>query len=158
MCMEHLLGVVHYNKTTGIMTWAKSRIKGRDEVGYKKTTGYRAFEYMGKEYLVHRVAFYMQNDRVPEYIDHINHIRDDNRMCNIREVTHRANMMNAKKREVNTSGTVGVHYRKDSKKWRAIITVGGAKVSLGTFVDKADAIQARMEANIRYGFHENHGR
>ena len=43
-------------------------------------------------------------------------------------------------------------------KERAAIKVDGKQIHLGHFTKKALAIVARSEAEIKYGFHKNHGR
>jgi len=158
--MKELHGIVEYDKKTGIMCWlvASNRGKIGNEVGYINVRGYRAFEHKNKEYLVHRVAFFFCNDRIPVEIDHINHIRNDNRICNLRESNPKLNARNISMPKRNTSGFVGVHFRKDSKKWRAIMSLDGRKVSLGQFDTREEAIEARIKGNIKYGFHENHGK
>lgn len=44
--------------------------------------------------LAHRVVWYLHHGYWPENIDHINGIRTDNRICNLREVTHEENCQN----------------------------------------------------------------
>ena len=58
----------------------------------------------------------------------------------------------------NTSGHTGVYWYSQRKKWVSEIFADGRKISLGYFKDKEEAIQARKQANIEYGFHENHGK
>lgn len=91
----------------------------------------------------------------PQHIDHINGDRLDNRIENLREVDRAENMKNMRMPADNTSGFVGVtrHY----EKWKAQITVNGKHIYLGRFDHKKDAIAARIAANRKFGFHENHG-
>jgi hypothetical protein len=58
----------------------------------------------------------------------------------------------------NTSGTIGVSWDKRCRKWAAHITLHQKKKHLGLFIEKSDAIAARMSANLTFGFHKNHGR
>lgn len=92
-----------------------------------------------------------------EFVDHDNHQTLDNRRSNLKVTTRFGNGKNLRLKTSNTSGFCGVHWCKNNNKWRAIITVDGARLHLGVFEDKADAIAARKQANIKYGFHENHG-
>ena len=56
------------------------------------------------------------------------------------------NAYNSKKRSTNTSGTVGVYFRKDTQKWVAVIRNNYKKIYLGTYKEKEAAIKARKEA------------
>lgn len=94
----------------------------------------------------------------PREVDHINHIRDDDRLRNLRSVTHQENHRNRAVNKNNKSGVVGVHQQKEGGKWRAQIMIDGKQIMLGRFHKKEDAIKARKEAEKKYGFHKNHGR
>ena len=60
-------------------------------------------------------------------------------------------------RKANTSGVTGVCFSKKGNKWFARIRLDGKSKHLGSFADKQDAIEARKDAEIKYGFHPNHG-
>jgi len=94
----------------------------------------------------------------PDQIDHVNGVRTDNRIENLRSVTHAENGRNQAIPRNNTSGVMGVARRTRGKKWHAQIKVGGKQIHLGSFDDKDEAIAARAAADIEHGFHENHGR
>jgi hypothetical protein len=47
---------------------------------------------------------------------------------------------------------------KTKNKYRAYITLGSTQIHLGVFSDIESATEARRLADIKYGFHENHGR
>ena len=111
----------------------------------------------GKKHFVHRLIFLMHNGRWPvDQIDHINGIRGDNRIENLREVDHSENMKNIATPITNTSGVMGVV--RNNGKWQAQIRTGKTHKYLGIFADINDAIRVRKAAEIEYGFHENHGR
>lgn len=93
-----------------------------------------------------------------EQVDHENHNGLDNRRSNMRITNNRGNGMNVKLGKLNTSGHCGVSRHSRDKKWRAQVKINGKYVHLGNYTDKADAIAARQAANIKYGFHENHGK
>ena len=110
-----------------------------------------------KHYSGHRLAWLYMMGVLPEEIDHINHNKSDNRWVNLREVAHQENMKNKKKYKNNSSGVVGVSWAKHAHKWRAIITVEKKQISLGLFVEFHEAMNARKNAEVLYGFHKNHG-
>lgn len=67
------------------------------------------------------------------FIDHKNHDVFDNRKSNLRICKKQQNQFNQKVRSDNKLGIKGVHFRKDTKKWRACITINQKKYSLGNF-------------------------
>lgn len=91
-------------------------------------------------------------------IDHISGCRIDNRMRNMRDVTSSDNGKNSALSSINKSGFTGVHWNKRCSKWVANIGVNGKNKYLGSFPDINEAIAARAAANIKFGYHENHGR
>lgn len=90
-------------------------------------------------------------------IDHINHVRDDNRLVNQRFVTRRENMRNQSLSSKNTSGVTGVHFSKARKKYVAQIKVNQKIIYLGMFKTLEEAAAARAEANLKFKFNNNHG-
>ena len=91
-------------------------------------------------------------------IDHINRNHYDNSITNLRLVTYAENNKNRKVPRDNNSGHQGVCWKKRYKRWEASIGVDKKNIYLGVFKNKEDAIKARKDAEIKYGFHENHGR
>ena len=83
-------------------------------------------------------------------IDHINGKPNDNRIENLRIVTHEENMKNVKLPSNNTSGYKGVYYSTLEQKWKAAIRVNKKQKHLGTFETKEDAIAARLKAEDLY--------
>lgn len=153
-----------YDQETGVMYWKVRRHNGiypGDVAGKRnKRRGYIHIWLDGVLHLGHRVAWEINNGEIPDnkVIDHINHVPWDNRMSNLRMVSQIDNMRNNKKSSRNKSGYTGVMWREKEQKWLASITVNRVRVYLGRFEDKEDAIAARKAAEIKYGFHENHGK
>jgi len=150
-----------YNKETGTVTRTIARgnnIKAGSEAGTKNSQGYLIVNVNGKNVRLHHIAWCLTHGYIPNKIDHINQNKQDNRIVNLREVTTTENNRNMPKPRHNTSGTVGVYYNKANSNWRAFIHLNNKTKSLGSFKTKEEAIKARLEANIKYGFHENHGK
>lgn len=154
-----------YNEETGLLIWKtrpSPRVKIGDVVGSIHHTGYRNVRVNKKNYLAHRIIWDMNNpgDRLQpgEEIDHIDHDKLNNRLSNLRKVSAGANCRNKSKHNTNTSGQMGVYHFKAYGKWRAQIVVSGSLIFLGNFARKEDAIAARKEAEVKYNFHENHGK
>ncbi len=123
-------------------------------------SGYVRVRVKGKLYLAHRIVWELLKGKIPEKmeIDHINHVRSDNRIDNLRVVDSTANSRNQKRHITNTSGVTGVCFVNASLKWRAQIRVKDSTIWLGDFTDKSVAVAARKKAEEEFGFHNNHGK
>ncbi len=111
------------------------------------THGYRMVRVGGKEYRAHRLAWFMTHGAWPPAdLDHINHIRSDNRLSNLREATRSENLGNSRMASNNTSGFKGVHLHKASGRWQAYITFNYKRQSLGYFNSPQAAAAAYLEA------------
>lgn len=82
--------------------------------------------------------------------DHHNRNRLDNRSENLILATCTENSRNMSKRRDNTSGYTGVFWKNDINKWCAFIVIDGKTISCGVYVDKNDAVIARLKAEARY--------
>jgi hypothetical protein len=158
---EEVSQYLTYNPETGILTWtdrAAGKVKGKT-AGGPNTAGYIDLKCNGKRMYGHRVAWLLTHKEWPaKHIDHINGDKADNRIENLRVVSNLCNHRNMKQHERNTSGVTGVYFNKNSKKWQAYITIEYKTKHLGLFKYLVDAETARKEAEVKYGFHENHGR
>jgi len=158
---EELIDYLSYDEETGLFTVIKHKASRRpigSIAGAMEPDGYIRISIDKKAYPAHRLAWlYMTGDFPSDCIDHINHIRNDNRWCNLREATHKINARNARKSKRNKSGVVGVSWSKSSKRWKAAISIDSGRLELGTFAKFSDAVDARKNAEVLYGYHENHG-
>jgi hypothetical protein len=130
---------------------------GKPALNYLDPNGYLSGRILGKPVKAHRVIWAMANGRWPLMIDHINGIRDDNRLMNLREATCRENSKNVGVKQSNKSGTVGVCWDKQTHKWLAYIKDDGKHLNLGRFEKLHDAIHARRSAEVSLDYHPNHG-
>ena len=101
----------------------------------------------GKQIKFHRL---IMNASEGMDIDHRFHKVNDNRKSQLREVTRSQNNMNRGIRKDNASSVTGVSWHKARNKWRAYITINGKTKHLGYFINKEDAIQSRIEAELKY--------
>ena len=86
--------------------------------------GYKLIFYNKKNTRQHRLLYEKyHNVKIPDdkYIDHINGIRDDNRIVNLRVVTHQLNLQNRGKQQNNTSEYKNIHHRKDNNQYQVYI-------------------------------------
>jgi len=100
----------------------------------------------------------MVHGYAPDVIDHINGDGTDNRIANLREADFISNARNSARSSSNTSGVTGVSWHKETRKWRAYLTINASQIYLGLFESKGEAIHARISAQEDHGFHPNHGR
>lgn len=123
-----------------------------------KKNGYLYGAILDRVYLAHRIIWLLVFGRWPVELDHINGVRDDNRIVNLRHVDRPENSKNKAINSNNTSGTMGVYLDKRRGTWFAMIGVNYKNIRIGSYANKNDAIAARLEAEDKYRFHENHGR
>lgn len=159
---EYLNSIIDYNKDSGLFIWKKVRVKNQIKAGsvagYLDKKGYLRIQIDGKNYMAHKLAWLSEYGIIPEMIDHINQVKSDNRIKNLRVVTASENAKNRKICSNNTSGCMGVTWNKSSRKWIARITIEGKRISLGRFIEYHSAVNARKNAEVLYGFHENHNK
>ena len=103
----------------------------------------------GRPGKLHRLVLKARDD---DEIDHINRNRLDNRKANLRFVSHQENLHNISRAKNNTSGCTGVSFydQKGFRYWRARIKVNKKEISLGYYLTKEEAIEARREAEKRW--------
>ncbi len=153
-----------YWKPVPVTKWQDKRFNNqyaRKRAGCFDKHGYRqiSFRINGKYRLFfeHRLIWLWHHGHFPEgEIDHIDGVKDNNNITNLRAVDRAENGKNQRIHKNNKSGVMGVHWHKVAKKWQAAIYAEGENFYLGLFIDKQDAIKARKAAEIKYGFHSNH--
>ena len=145
----------------GVLYWkvAKSNsIKVGDAAGGLKGRGYISVKINNKFYLNHRVIFLMHHGYLPQFLDHIDGNRTNNRIENLRPATIAENCRNSRIGKNNTSGVKGVNWDNYVKKWRARIFVDGKTVMekyFKTIEEAAEAVRkAREELHGEFARHE----
>jgi hypothetical protein len=139
-------------------TW-NARFAGTVAGRVNGRTGYMQIGINTKLYTASRLILaYHGQDPGTLYVDHVNGQTDDNRIENLRVVTHEENMKNQKMNSHNTSGVTGVSWHKAGNKWSAQGRLNGRSVHLGLFDTLLDAVAARYRWERENGFTERHGR
>lgn len=106
-----------YDENSGNLIW---KVKPCDNVmigdvaGYMERDGYIRVRLHKRGYPAHCIIWEMHNGQIPEgyQIDHIDHVRSNNRLSNLRLVTHKENQRNQKLHKRNTSGFSGIYWEK----------------------------------------------
>lgn len=152
--LDYLLENFQYNPVTGYVFRLK-KIKGfdgKEMVGDKKvlsgvnSKGYMIAKILGHAYPLHQIAWYMHYSSMPlrpMEIDHVNRIKTDNRICNLRAVSKRIN--NKNKNFKPKYGELGITWRKDVKRFVVKRRVNNKTVHAG-FFEKHELKQARQAA------------
>lgn len=127
--------------------------------GYSTPNGYikTYVSKTGKMY-VHRLIWTMHNGEIPfgMEIDHLNGIRNDNRIENLRCASTTENRRNQGTRKRVFPGVNGVNYNKRDNLWHAMISDKGKAISLGHYKSFISACEARIVAEVSLGYHLNH--
>lgn len=148
--VERLREVLSYDHKTGGFFWRvslRNRTLPGDKAGYKNDSGYMICVVDQQKIRMHQAAWAMYYGEFPGgHLDHINGIRDDNRIINLRMATQAENMQNTVVRKSSATKVKGVHYRKDTEKFSASITLNGKTKWLGCFDTLEAAKHARIEA------------
>ncbi len=152
-----LSAALRYDPKTGIFRWRVDRgqrARAGGIAGCLDGNGYWMIGIAGKKYHAHRIAWVLMHGHWPtDHVDHINTIRSDNRLINLREATHGENMRNSGVHKDNTSGFKGVSFRQDTGRWQAYICTNSKQKHLGFFDTPEEAYGAYCAAAKNY-----HGR
>lgn len=140
-----------YDEVNGGFTWTRRRIHNQPRMGRKvggpDGRGYNMCLVFGHKFKVHQLVWLWHTGQLPTmFIDHINGVRDDNRIENLREATPSQNLHNQKAllsvdRGFKVCGKTG--------KFRANITLNNKKIDLGGYLTKEEAHEAYMNAKAR---------
>lgn len=142
--VEFLFDKEDYNKIKYIC-WGEHR----DSVnGYARGFLFKDKNNINKFIFMHNLV--MNNENKEYIVDHINGDCHDNRKSNLRLVSIVENSINQRIKSNNTSGVVGVYYSKIDNKWKACISYNNNKYNLGSYINKEDAIKARLKAEEKY--------
>ncbi len=144
-----------YCPETGEFRWKKSpapRAKIGAIAGRVTCKGYREIELRGSMYQVHRLAWLIVHGEWPKNeIDHINGVRDDNRICNLREATRAQNQHNRKRWSKGTiSNLKGSYFHKKTQRWTSSIQCDNKRIHLGLFNSAEEAHRAYLAAAIKF--------
>ena len=122
--------------------WFKIKIILQTTIkGYK----YYRIKINKKDYLLSRIVYKAHNNdwditdnSMNNFIDHINNNSLDNRIENLRILTHQQNLWN--------TNAKGYYWNKQNNKWHAQIRINDKKKFLGLFENEEDAHQAYLNA------------
>ena len=119
--------------------------------GGKNDKGYIILRIKDKQYRLHRLIWLYHYGLFPtNQIDHINGIKNDNRIDNLREANNSQNNANKPKRLNCSSKFKGVSWAKREQKWRVRIRINWKEKYLGFYHEESAAAEAYNEAAIKH--------
>ena len=143
LTQEKVRNLLSYDAVSGEFTWLASGKKA----GCKAHDSYVVIQIDKRQYRAHQLAWlHVHGEFLTRQIDHVNRIRDDNRIVNLRKVTLSQNSQNQVLTRKNTSGYRGVCWDKDRNMWRADICIARKRKFLGHYETKEIAAKAYSKA------------
>lgn len=151
LTLDRLRAVLSYDEATGKFHWLRPHrhIKPGVEAGTVNVHGHRSIRIDGRSHYAHRLAWFYAYGVWPlQQIDHINGLKDDNRIVNLRDVEQCINMQNLHGPTKKNQGLklLGVSYDPRSKRYRSKIRINGRQTHIGSFPDAEQAATAYLEA------------
>lgn len=143
------------------LRWKKSpmsRIMAGSVAGNVDCKGYWRLRLKGKDYLAHRVVYALFNGCMPEFIDHVDTNRKNNKINNLRSVNASQNQFNRKLNKNNRSGIKGIFRDEKRDEWVATIWKGSKIAFSGRFKSKKEASEALIiNRRMLHGEYANNG-
>jgi hypothetical protein len=149
LTQERLKELLEYNSETGIFAWKRLyglHKKSDRTAGCIKGNGYVVIRIDDVLYHAHRLAWLWEYGAWPKKnIDHINGIRSDNHIANLRDVSVRENGQNMLKHRLLGMKVLGATLAPNGK-WRSRKRIDGKVAYLGTFATMEEAHAAYLAA------------
>lgn len=146
----------HFNSYRAFITWNAQHAL-HEAFATPDKDGYRTGRLNGRTYKAHRIIFKLLHNSEPPRVDHEDGNVQNNTAGNLKASSDLENLKNKRLYSSNTSGAVGVSFKKQSGKWCAHIRVAGKRRHLGYFNSIDEAIAVRKAAAIELGFSSRHG-
>lgn len=150
----------NFKYKNGTLIWIRRAggVQIGDVAGTKNLRGYYQTSINGKIILIHRAIFLYHHGYLPEFLDHADGDKTNNRIENIRKATKSQNQMNIGLISTNTSGIKGVHWCSYRSRWVCQIVANGKHINLGRYKEKSKAIDIIRSARVKlHGEFANHG-
>ncbi len=173
LTQEILKELLSYNPETGVFTWRARAMCwfisqesaehwnmrfAHTEAGSFNKNGYLAISIDGKDYLAQNLVWLYVHGRMPhDILDHEDHVKSNNKLSNLRETSQGGNCRNRSMNKNNKSGCSGVIWNEATQRWHVQLGNGKGK-HLGSANNLFDAACIRKSAELKQGYHKNHGK
>lgn len=172
-CPTRLRLFLNYDPETGRLTWKRRarrwfksdadckrwNTRFADAAALNSLDGprYLTGTFFGQKVATHRVAWAMFYGEWPEIVDHIDGDPKNNRIENLRSVSHTENNRNQRRSQIGKSGRAGVRFCKHIGRWSMQIRCDNRGRISQSFKTMQEAIAAHDKWKKRLGYHEDHG-
>jgi hypothetical protein len=141
-CQEAVKKGYTYDSETGFVKNKHGKVlKNIGKSGYNRLAIY--IEKKAYKLHIHQFGWYFIHGYCAKEIDHINGVRFDNRLCNLRPVTRQQNQWNR-----NTAK--GYYFHKANKKYKAQIRLNYKNFHVGYYNTEEQAREAYLQAKQKY--------
>lgn len=151
---SYIKSIFNYDPDSGVITFRHSR----KPLSTMSTNGYLVARLGNEFFMSHRIAWVIINGMIPEgvEVDHMDGDKLNNRIENLRLVSHSVNMKNVGKRKSNTSGVTGVTITK-SGKYRARVKSNGVYILNASCETLEEAASLVKKVRLENDFTDRHG-
>jgi len=137
-------GVLFWKDLTG----RKASKQGK--AAWKCATGYMYISIGSEKFKQARLIWIMFNENTDKMIDHINGVRDDDRIENLREADAKDNMWNKTRGRNSATGYRGVTHCKWTGRFVAEVRAAGKRVFFKRFDTAEEANEACIKARTQF--------
>ncbi|WP_426783089.1 HNH endonuclease [Pseudomonas atacamensis] len=153
LTLERVNELLRYDPGTGQLFWKLARRNGSEAgsaAGCASNNGYTRVKIDGVQYLAHRLAWFIHYSEWPTGpIDHVDTVRANNSISNLRVCTGSQNQQNQPLRKSNRSGIKGVSWCSALSRWHVQIRAAGRIHQGGYFIAIDDAESAAIQLRTR---------
>jgi len=152
---EYISTLLRYDPETGDLYWRvtkSAKAVAGQKAGSVNQHGHVNLQIDKKMYAAHQIVFLLHHGYIPKEIDHINRVKTDNRIENLRPCTSTQNKGNVGLLRTNKTGIRGVSINGKTGKYHAQIKINGKQTYLGRF-DTAEeaALMYQGAAKLYFG-------
>lgn len=149
---EQLRELFTLDPDEGVFRYRVNRVRSKagSVAGSIHHKGWRSIMINQRRYQEHHLVWlYVHGEWPVHEIDHVNGVRDDNRLSNLREADAFQQVMNCARPRTNTSGVKNVHFDRLSCKFKVYVKCRGKRVFVGSFPTLHEASEAATNARDR---------